>query len=121
MDIEKTPDTRPIHKLLIAAGVDAEPLSELFYQAYFLDGLDIGSKEVQAELIAKAGLEAQSLYAEDAAAEKRLADDLDEGRMIGIEGVPLIIFSSRYSVAGAYPADVLVNAIDACVQPASDR
>jgi len=121
MDIEKTPDTRPIHKLLIAAGVDAEPLSELFYQAYFLDGLDIGSKEVQAELIAKAGLEAQSLYAEDAAAEKRLADDLDEGRMIGIEGVPLIIFSGRYSVAGAYPADVLVNAIDACVQPASDR
>ena len=26
MDIEKTPDTRPIHKLLIAAGQQAEPL-----------------------------------------------------------------------------------------------
>ena len=86
MDIEKTPDTRPIHKLLIAAGQQAEPLSELFYHAYFLDGLDISSQEVQEYLIAKAGLDAPSLYAEDDAAEKRLADDLDEGRMVGIEG-----------------------------------
>ena len=50
------------------------------------------------------------------AAEKRLAEDLDEGQMVGIEGVPLIIFAGRYSVAGAYPADVLVNAIDACMR-----
>ena len=60
MDIEKTPDTRPIHKLLIAAGQQAEPLSELFYHAYFLDGLDISSQDVQEVLIAKAGLDAPS-------------------------------------------------------------
>ena len=65
MDIEKTPDTRPIHKLLIAAGQQAEPLSELFYHAYFLDGLDISDTGVQTELIAKAGIDAQSLYAQD--------------------------------------------------------
>ncbi len=47
-----------------------------------------------------------------------LAEDLDEGRMAGIEGVPMMIFSERYSLAGAYPPDVLVSAIDACVRPA---
>ncbi|NBX07598.1 MAG: hypothetical protein EBR12_05955, partial [Proteobacteria bacterium] len=113
LDIEKTPDTRPIHKLLIAAGTKAEPLSEAFYQAYFLDGLDISDTDVQAELASKAGLDFTELAAQDEEAESQLAEDLDEGRMAGIEGVPLMIFAGRYSVAGAYPPDVLVSAIDA--------
>ena len=121
LDIEKTPDTRPIHKLLIAAGTKAEPLSEAFYQAYFLDGLDISDTGVQAELASKAGLDFTELAAQDEEAESQLAEDLDEGRMAGIEGVPLMIFAGRYSVAGAYPPDVLVSAIDACVRPGSER
>ena len=40
-DIKRTPDTRPIHKILIAAGDAATPLSDAFYQAYFLRGEDI--------------------------------------------------------------------------------
>ena len=121
LDIEKTPDTRPIHKLLIAAGTKAEPLSEAFYQAYFLNGLDISDTGVQAELASKAGLDFTELAAQDEEAESQLAEDLDEGRMVGIEGVPLMIFAGRYSVAGAYPPDVLVSAIDASVRPSSNR
>ncbi|MCH1464173.1 MAG: DsbA family oxidoreductase [Alphaproteobacteria bacterium] len=120
MDIERTPDSRPIHKLLIAAGPDADPLSEHFFQAYFLDGLDISDSDIQKDIVAKSGLDMAVLQASDSEAESQLTEDLDEGRMAGIEGVPMMIFSGRYSLAGAYPPDVLVSAIDACVRPASD-
>ena len=33
--IQRTPDTRPIHQLLLAAGPDSEALANGFYQAYF--------------------------------------------------------------------------------------
>ena len=120
MDVERTPDSRPIHKLLIAAGPDADPLSEHFFQAYFLDGLDISDSDIQKDIVAKSGLDMAVLQASDSEAESQLTEDLDEGRMAGIEGVPMMIFSGRYSLAGAYPPDVLVSAIDACVRPASD-
>jgi len=115
--ISRTPDTRPIHKLLIAAGDDADRLSEEFYQAYFIDGADIADKDIQTRLIEQAGLVPGALEKKDADSERQLRLDLDEGRTKGIEGVPLIIFNQRYSLAGAYPADVLVSAIDAALRP----
>ena len=112
--ILKTPDSRPIHKLLRSRRHKSRTAIRGILQAYFLDGLDISDTDVQEELVSKAGLDFTVLAAQDEEAESQLAEDLDEGRMAGIEGVPLMIFAGRYSVAGAYPPDVLVSAIDAC-------
>ena len=36
-DITRTPDSRSVHEILLASGIDGYKLSELFFKAYFLD------------------------------------------------------------------------------------
>ena len=120
-NIKRTPDTRPIHKILIAAGDAATQLSDAFYQAYFLRGEDISDSATQDKLIDEVSqTHASAADARSpeklAQAQTRLEADLRYGQSIGIDGVPLMIFNSNYSLAGAYPSDILLNAIDAAIQ-----
>jgi len=115
--IERTPDTRPIHKLLLAAGPDSEALADKFYEAYFLDGRDIGTDQVQDELIEACGLDRTALSAKLAAAQTQMEADLQDCHTLGIEGVPMIIFNNSLSLAGAYPPDILLNVIDSAARP----
>lgn len=115
--IERTPDTRPIHKLLLAAGPDSEALADKFYEAYFLNGRDIGTDQVQDELIEACGLDRTALSAKLAAAQTQMEADLQDCHTLGIEGVPMIIFNNSLSLAGAYPPDILLNVIDSAARP----
>jgi len=115
--IERTPDTRPIHKLLLAAGPDSEALADKFYEAYFLNGRDIGTDQVQDELIEACGLDRKALSAKLAAAQTQMEADLQDCHTLGIEGVPMIIFNNSLSLAGAYPPDILLNVIDSAARP----
>lgn len=114
--IEKTPNSRPIHQLLLAAGSKNFALSEAFYKAYFLDGKDISDPGLQAEICAEAGLNKADLESQTANAKNQLEADLQQGQGLNIDGVPFMVFQSRFSIAGAHPPDVLLNVIDAAVQ-----
>ena len=116
--IERTPDTRPIHHLLLAAGDKSEMLAERFYRAYFLEGLDIGDPEIQDELLQVCGLDRQMLFPHLAAAARQMETDLHDSHTLAIEGVPMIIFNGSLSLAGAYPPDILLNVIDSAARPA---
>ena len=116
--IQRTPDTRPIHHLLLAAGKKSEILAEHFYKAYFLDGLDIGKVNIQDEILEVCGLDRQKLSANLTAAANQLETDLQDCHTLGIEGVPMIIFNGSLSLAGAYPPDILLNVIDSAARPA---
>ena len=120
-DIQRTPDTRPIHKILIASGEAAPLLSDAFYEAYFLNGEDISDSAIQKRLIEETSLvhksAADALLPEKLSeAETQLDSDLRQVQRLGIDGVPLMIFNSNFSLAGAYPSDILLNAIDAALQ-----
>lgn len=120
-DIQRTPDTRPIHKILIASGEAASLLSDAFYEAYFLHGEDISKSAVQDRLIEETSLVNKSaadclLPKKLAEAEIQLDSDLRQGQRLGIDGVPLMIFNGNFSLAGAYPSNILLNAIDAALQ-----
>ena len=115
--IQRTPDTRPIHQLLLAAGTDSEALANGFYQAYFLDGRDIGKSEVQDELLEACGLSRAGLAEQLASAEAQMEIDLQDCHTLGIEGVPMMIFNDSLSLAGAYPPDILLNVIDTAARP----
>ena len=114
-DINKTPETSAIHTLLIASAQHSFSLSERFFQAYFLDGLDIDEADVQSQLIQDEGC--HNLYTKDAlqAAAHQINEDLQFGQQLGIDGVPLFVFNNQYSLAGAHPEHVLLSAIDAAV------
>ena len=116
--IDRTPDTKPLHKLLIGAGKDSWALSEAFYQAYFLDGRDISDSYVQADIFAKMGK--TSLYddiSENNKSQSRLEQDLADSHALGIDGVPFMVFNNAFSIAGAHPSDILLKVIDASVRP----
>ena len=116
--IDRTPDTKPLHKLLIGAGKDSWALSEAFYQAYFLDGRDISDSYVQADIFAKMGK--TSLYddiSENNKSQSRLEQDLADSHALGIDGVPFMVFNNAFSIAGAHPSDILLKVIDTSVRP----
>ena len=116
--IDRTPDTKPLHKLLIGAGKDSWALSEAFYLAYFLDGRDISDSYVQADIFAKMGK--TSLYddiSENDTSQSRLEQDLADSHALGIDGVPFMVFNNAFSIAGAHPSDILLKVIDASVRP----
>lgn len=116
-DIQRTPDTRPIHQLLLAAGPESEMLANQFYQAYFLDGLDIGAVEVQDTLLEACNLSREALAEKLTQAEAQMEIDLQDCHTLGIEGVPMMIFNNSLSLAGAYPPDILLNVIDSATRP----
>ena len=116
--IQRTPDTRPIHRLLLAAGDKSEMLADQFYKAYFLNGLDIGEVNVQNEILKACELERQTLSPNLTAADNQLETDLHDCHTLAIEGVPMIIFNGSLSLAGAYPPDILLNVIDSAARPA---
>ena len=116
--IQRTPDTRPIHHLLLAAGDKSEMLAEHFYKAYFLDGLDIGEINIQDKILEVCGLDRQKLSPNLSAAASQLETDLHDCHTLAIEGVPMIIFNGSLSIAGAYSPDILLNVIDSAARPA---
>ena len=116
--IQRTPDTRPIHHLMLAAGDKSEILADHFYKAYFLDGQDISEVNIQDEILEACGLDRQTLSPELTAAANQLETDLHDCHTLAIEGVPMIIFNGSLSLAGAYPPDILLNVIDSAARPA---
>lgn len=113
--IKRTPNTLDSHRLIRMAEdddtVDADAVVQALFDAYFLEGRDIGETEVLGEIAAGAGLERADV-------ERRLASD--EGidliraedtfaRRSGITGVPCFVFNTRYALPGAQPPEVLLR------------
>ena len=112
-DIAKTPETSAIHTLLIASQQHSFSLSERFFQAYFLNGLDISDPKVQKKLIDDEGC--ANSYTREAleGAAQQINQDIQFGSQVGIDGVPFFVFNEQFSLAGAHPPHVLLNAFDA--------
>ena len=110
--IERTPDSRKAQRLMLAAGAHTATLSERLYQAYFIDGQDIGDDAVLADIMADEGIDAP-LHGD--AIERQLENDLAMAGQLNLDGVPFFIFGGKYAVAGAHLPEHLVPAIDAAV------
>ncbi|WP_430398679.1 DsbA family oxidoreductase [Ferrovibrio sp.] len=122
--IKRTPNTLAAHSLLrwaLEDGVQYDVKEKLF-QAYFLQGRDIGDAAVLAEIAAEAGMDhaavlgklEQGIDAEVIEAEDRMA------RELGITGVPFFIVERRYGLSGAQPPEVLLDVIDKALAVAND-
>ncbi|HTS91668.1 MAG TPA: DsbA family oxidoreductase [Stellaceae bacterium] len=103
--IKITPNTRSAHRLIRHAteAGSAEPVVEALFNAYFVDGRDIGDRATLSEIAGEAGLDrdaASRLLGGEDGAEQVLADDMS-ARRIGINAVPCFIFERKYVVSGA--------------------
>ena len=114
--IRRTPNTRDAHRLIrYAAAADAaEAVVEGLFQSYFIEGRDIGTSGVLAEIAGEAGLDAKEVgewLDSSAEVEQVLAEDRG-ARRLGINAVPCFIFEGQYAVSGAQEAEFFLPVFD---------
>ena len=113
--ITRSPNTLDAHRLIRwsqSSGRQSELVDRLF-TLYFVEGKDIGDRDVLASLAAEFGLDSADVR-------RRLDTDIDKqdvteeiatAQRIGVNGVPFYIFANRLAVSGAQSPEVLAGAI----------
>ena len=111
--ITRTPDSRGVHHVLLSAQNNVEILSEAFYQAYFIEGKDIGDPDIIAAIIDEAGVDIELDTVQSNATKRQLEQDLFMAQQLQVDGVPYFIFAEQYAVAGAHISEHFLPVIDA--------
>lgn len=103
------PNTWRAHQLLDQAAQQHpnqhEALLDALFEAFFVQGLDIGDDRVLASLAEAHGVDSTEGAALDAPPLWAMPD--------GASGVPLFVFNQRQAVSGAQPPEVLLDAMQA--------
>lgn len=109
-------NTRRAHELshfALRQGRQHDMMRRLF-AAYFTEGLNVGDRDVLAELAAEIGLDRDAAAAALAAGE--FADDVEadlrEAQQIGINGVPFFVFNYKYAISGAQPVEAFSEVLN---------
>ena len=114
--IKKTPNTIDAHRLIHWAGIEQKqtPVVDALFQAYFVDGRDIGDSDTLADIADSAGLDA-SVVLRLLATEEDLKDIVDRdaaARGMGVNSVPTFIVGSQHAVPGAQPTELWLKVMD---------
>ncbi len=121
--ISRTPNTLDAHRLTIlatAAGT-AEPLTESLFTAYFVDGLDIGDRDLLLMLAARAGVDpdqARACLNSDGDADLALFQTEILSHQLDLHAVPCFIFDRRFVLAGAQEPAAFLPLLDLAIADA---
>ena len=111
-----TPNTIDAHRLIHWAGIEERQtfVVDLLFKAYFVQGRDIGSHEILADVADMAEMDA-------ALVTKLLETDNDtddirkrdaHSREMGVSSVPTFIVANQHAVPGAQPPETWVQVIE---------
>ena len=108
-------NTFKAHRLLHLAKLRGlqGPLKERLLRGYLSEGEPIGDDGALLRLAAEVGLDAdevQSVLSSDLYTDQVRADER-EAHALGVDGVPFFVIGDRYAVAGAQPAELLLQAL----------
>ena len=124
--IPRTPNTLDAHRLIRLASDQGrqDTVVEGLFQAYFVEGRDIGDHAELARLAQAAGLGApegdlSAWLAGDAQTEAVLGE-CARAHELGITGVPCFVFDGRYALSGAQPAEVFRQALQSVAAGAAE-
>ena len=113
--MKRTPNTLDAHRLIHWAGIEQRQtyVVDLLFKAYFVDGRDIGSAEVLADIADTAEMDAGMVTRlldtdEDL---KNVRDRDAHSRKMGISSVPTFIVAQQHAVPGAQPPEMWVKVI----------
>ncbi|WP_425404919.1 DsbA family oxidoreductase [Hwanghaeella sp.] len=123
--ISRTPNTVPAHRLIRYAqrpGIDkANEVTDLLFDAYFLNGALIGELDTLLDIGETAGIDRDALEAyfeTDEDTDEILAED-QHARRLGIGGVPCFIIDGKYALSGAQEAESFLPIFDMAAQEAA--
>ena len=107
--MERTPNTVAAHQLIDLAQAQgkAGPVVDALFGAYFEEARDIGEQKVLAAIAERCGVGQWP----EGVDEKRVADQEEQVRGLGISGVPTFIFDRKSGISGAYPPENLAQAM----------
>ena len=120
--IKVTPSTLEAHRLVkrTARTHDSNVTHKLvnrLFEAYFIDGADIGDSAVLSDLAAELMIKSSDDSAESDL--EALKQDQTEAANYKISGVPYMVFNDSYSVSGAQPPHVLIPMLELAAQKTS--
>ena len=123
--MQVTPNTIDAHRLIHWAGIEARQLLvvDLLFKAYFVEGRDIGSHEVLADIADMAEMDAAlitRLLASDADIADIRARDA-HSRDMGISAVPTFVVANQHAVPGAQRTDLWVKVISDIIAQIGDK
>ena len=113
--IERAPNTLDAHRLIrwaASSGRQGEVTDRLF-EAYFVEGRDVGNRAVLLEIAAAAGLDATLIgrLFEEGADVEAVRAEIAQAQAMGVTGVPFFIFGGRIGLPGAQEVPMLRQAI----------
>jgi len=113
--ISRQPNTRDCHRLIHWADEEgkAAAMKQRLMDLYFTDGADLSDPAVLVQAAADIGLDAENVRTRlgtDADIE-RIAQEVDQAKQAGIEGVPFFIFGGVLAVSGAQAPEYLAEAM----------
>jgi predicted DsbA family dithiol-disulfide isomerase len=113
--ITRSPNTMNAHRLICwsyAQGTQSALVAALF-QAYFVQGRDIGDADVLCEIAAQHGLDAENvrIWLADDLDRNSIAHEIQSAQNMGIQGVPFFIIDGKFGLSGAQPSEQIVLAI----------
>jgi predicted DsbA family dithiol-disulfide isomerase len=112
----RTPNTFDAHRVIWLAGGRGvqDAVVEALFRAYFTDGRDLSDRATLAAVAGGGGLdpgEVDELLAGDrGAAEVREWEQ--QGRRLGISGVPFFVVNGRVALSGAQPPELFFKAFE---------
>ena len=113
--IRRSPNTLDAHRLIRwADGLDRQgDVVEALFQAFFVEGRDIGDRTVLADIAAEQGLDraAAAAMLVSGTDVEFVTREIEMAHQIGVQGVPFFIFAGKLAVSGAEAADVLAAAM----------
>ena len=118
--IKRQPNTLEAHRVVrLARDLDLEvKMVEALFDAFFLEGRDIGDRRVLVALAARTGLDgrrvAEFLARDDDI--EALNHELTGFRALGVEHVPRFIIAGKKTISGIVPAEDFADAVFAAVE-----
>ena len=87
---------------------------ENFFNAHFVEGLDVNNKEVLTKIGIQLGLTEEQVNESLTNDEYGylVNQDILEARNIGVGGVPFFVFNRRYAISGAQPVETFVKTLE---------
>lgn len=113
--IMRTPNTMNAHRLIHWAGIEGKQTAMVsaLFNAYFVEGRDIGDIEVLGDLADALGMDAAvvlRLLQSDADVNDIAARDTS-AREMGVTSVPTFIVAGQHAVPGAQPTELWIKVI----------
>ena len=107
---KRIPNTLDAHRLIHWAWVEGrqDQMVQTLFNAYWVDGLDIGDPAILTDLAGKAGLDPAAiarLLASDADHDV-IADREAHARQRGVNAVPTFVVADQYVLSGAQPPEL---------------